>query len=245
MRSSRAPLPPLPPLTPRLAALWVSAIAVIVATVHIALLFATNSAPSVFDDELAYQKLAQSLGQSGQLALFGKHGLTYSPLYPLLLSPLYAFQLSGTAAYKGALVINCLLFALASLPIYRIARFVLTPGRSVVAVAFSSLAPLMLYSSFVMSENLAYPLFLFAVWATLSTLSAPSVRADAVVLALSALCAAARLHPSCSLTLWSRSWPCSWWQSPTGGGSRVGRHSETRSAITSCSPRGTPSSWSR
>jgi hypothetical protein len=184
----------LSPVTPRRAAYWVAAIAAAAAAVHIALLLGSNPAPSVFYDELAYQKLAQSVGQTGQLALFGKQGLTYSPLYPLLLSPLYAFHLSGPTAYSAALVLNCLLFALASLPIYRIARFVLSPGRSIVAVALSSLAPLMLYSSFVMSENLAYPLFLFAVWAMLATICAPRVRADAVVLGLCALCTAARLQ---------------------------------------------------
>lgn len=182
------------PPTPRRAELWLLALIALIAGVHLVVLFATNHAPIVFDDELAYQKLAQSLGETGRLALFGKQGLSYSPLYPLLLSPLYAAHLSATEAYDAALVVNCLLFALASFPLYRIARYVLSPTRSLVAVALSALAPLMLYSSYVMSENLAYPLFLFAVWAMLVTVRSPSVRADAVVLALCLICAAARLQ---------------------------------------------------
>src|SRR4051812_31501565 len=53
--------------------------------------------PWVFDDELGYQKLAQSIGTSGTLELFGKQGLSYSPLYPLVIAPVYALHLSGPA----------------------------------------------------------------------------------------------------------------------------------------------------
>ncbi len=166
----------------------------VAAAAHIILLLGSSPAPTVFDDELGYQRLAQSLGDAGQLALFGRHGLTYSPLYPLLLSPFYALHLSGPAAYRSALIVNCILLAIAGVPIYRIARFVLTPARSLAVVALSSLAPLMLFSSFVMSENLAYPLFLFAVWAMLVTVRTPGARADAVVLGLCVLCTATRLE---------------------------------------------------
>ena len=182
------------PVTARRVAVWLVAIVSIVAAIHIVVLLGSNPAPSVFDDELAYQKLAQSLGQTGQLALFGKQGLSYSPLYSLLLSPLYAFDLSGPAAYRAVLAVNCVLMALAGLPIYGIARYVLSPARSIVAVAISSLAPLMLFSSFVMSENLAYPLFLFAVWAMLVALRTPRVRNDSVLLGLCLLCSATRLQ---------------------------------------------------
>jgi hypothetical protein len=174
--------------------IWLAGLIVVTATARILLTDPTGQAPWVFYDELGYQKLAQSLGQSGQLALFGKQGLTYSPLYPLVLSPLYAFHLSGTHAYGSILVVNCLLLALASVPIYVIARYVLSPARAVVAVALSSLAPLMLLSSFVLSENLAYPLFFFAVWATLVAVRKPGIRADAVVLGICFICTATRLQ---------------------------------------------------
>ncbi len=184
----------LAPVTALRAGIWLFAIVVLAAAVHVALLLVSNPAPSVFDDELAYQKLAQSLGQSARLAMFGKQGLSYSPLYPLVLAPIYALALSGTAAYHAALVLNCILVAVAGFPLYQIARFALSPARAIVAVGLSALAPLMLYSSFVMSENLAYPLFLFAVWSILVTVRTPSVRADGTVLALCCLCAGARLQ---------------------------------------------------
>ena len=92
-----------------------------------------------------------------RLAIFGKQGLSYSPLYPLVLAPLYALHLSGPDAYLWTKIVNCFLLALAALPVYAIARYVLTPGRALVAATLSTALPLMLYSALEMSENLAYP----------------------------------------------------------------------------------------
>jgi len=164
------------------------------ATIAHILLLDPSVGPWVFYDELGYQKLAQSLGETGQLALFNKHGLSYSPLYPLILAPLYALHLSGPDAYSWARVVNCLLMAIAVFPIYKIARFVLSPGRSIAAAALASLAPLMLFSSFEMSENLAYPLFLCAIWAMLAAISVPGPRRDAVLLVACLLTALARIQ---------------------------------------------------
>jgi hypothetical protein len=55
-------------------------------------------------------------------------------------------------------------------------------------------APLVLYSSFEMSENLAYPLCLVAIWAMLRALSRPSLRGDALLLAAIILASGARLE---------------------------------------------------
>ena len=70
----------------------------------------------------------------------------------------------------------------------------LTRDRAVLAAAVAAFAPLMLFSSLEMSESLAYPLFLFTVWATLSAVRSPGWRRDALLLALCVLCLAARLQ---------------------------------------------------
>src|SRR5207248_2781869 len=79
-------------------------------------------------------------------ALFGKSGLAYSPLYPIVLSPIYALTSSMHTAYEWAKVENALLISLSVFPVYAIARFVLPRGRSVGVAALSLIAPLMLYS---------------------------------------------------------------------------------------------------
>ena len=63
-----------------------------------------------------------------------------------------------------AKILNCLLLALATVPVYAIARYVLAPGRALVAATLSTALPLMLYSALEMSENLAYPLALLTFW---------------------------------------------------------------------------------
>jgi hypothetical protein len=150
--------------------------------------------PWIFDDELGYRKLAQSLGTTGHLALFGKQGLTYSPLYPLIISPLFRLGLSGVDVYHWTKVVNCLLMTVALLPIYKIARFVLPRGRAVLATALSALAPLVLYSTLEMSENAAFPVCLFALWAMLVAIRSPSARHDAILLLCCAVATAARVQ---------------------------------------------------
>ena len=84
--------------------------------------------PMVFLDELGYEQMAQSFAHTGHFSLFGKTGLAYSPLYPIVLSPIYALTSSLHTAYEWAKVENALLISLSVFPVYAIARFVLRRG---------------------------------------------------------------------------------------------------------------------
>jgi len=174
-------------------ALWLIAIAGLSVALRIAVLAEVHG-PWVFMDELGYQKLAQSLGQHGRLALFDKTGLSLSPLYPVVLAPIYALGASAPTAYQWIKIVNAILMSLSIVPVYMIARFVLPRRSSLVAAALSALAPLMYYSALAMSENLAYPLFLASVWAMLVAVRSPSRRADAVLLISIIAASAARLQ---------------------------------------------------
>ena len=151
-------------------------------------------APTVFNDELGYTKLAQSIGLDGRFALFDKEGFTYSPLYPALLAPIYFLGASAPTAYALIKVVNAVLISLAVFPLYRVARFVLTPERSLLAAAVCVFAPLMSYPAFTMSENLAYPLCGVALWAMLAAVQRPAPSRDAVLLAAIAVATAARIQ---------------------------------------------------
>ena len=150
--------------------------------------------PTVFNDELIYQRLAASLGRTGHLALFTHHGLSYSPLYPLVISPIFALGVSAPTAYALIKVVNAVLVSLAVFPVYKIARFVLPRRPALLAAAVSMVLPALSYSSFVMTENLAYPLCLVSVWAMLAATRAPSARGDLLVLASIAAATAARVQ---------------------------------------------------
>jgi hypothetical protein len=149
-------------------------------------------APTVFSDEIGYQKLAQSIGRTGRLALFNEEGLSYSPLYSLVLSPIYALGASASSAYSLTKIVNAVLISLAIFPTYKIARFILPRRSSLLVAGLSPLAPLMTYSSFTVSENLAYPLCLLAIWAMLHAVRAPSIRSDALLVGAVVLATAAR-----------------------------------------------------
>jgi hypothetical protein len=174
-------------------ALWLIAIAGLSVALRIALLSEVHG-PWVFMDELGYQKLAQNLGQNGHLALFDKTGLSLSPLYSVVLAPIYAVGASAPTAYAWIKIVNAVLMSLSIFPVYMIARFVLPRSSSLVAAALSAVAPLMYYSALAMSENLAYPLFLTSMWAMVVAVRSPGWRADAVLLISILAASAARLQ---------------------------------------------------
>jgi hypothetical protein len=150
--------------------------------------------PTVFSDEIGYQKLAQSIGRTGRLALFNDEGLSYSPLYSLVLSPIYALGASAPSAYSLIKIVNAFLISLSIFPTYKIARFVLPRRFSLLVAGLGAVAPLMDYASFTISENVAYPLCLVSLWAMLEAVRARSVRTDAVLVGSILLATAARLQ---------------------------------------------------
>jgi len=174
-------------------ALWLIAIAGLSVVLRIVLLAEVHG-PWVFLDELYYQKLAQSIGQGGHLGLFDKQGLSVPPLYSVALAPIYALGASAPVAYEWIKIVNAILMSLSVIPIYKIARFVLPRKASLVVAGLSALAPLMYYSALAMSENLAYPLFLFAIWAMLTAVRSPGWRKDAFLLVSIVVATAARFE---------------------------------------------------
>jgi hypothetical protein len=151
-------------------------------------------APFVFLDELGYEQLARSFAHGGHFVLYGKGGLTYSPLYPILLSPIYALTSSARTAYELAKAVNAVLMSLSVFLVYAIARSVLTRRQALIVAGLAAIAPLMTYSGVELSESLAYPLCLLAIWATLRAASVPSARNDLLLLAAIGLACAARLQ---------------------------------------------------
>jgi hypothetical protein len=151
-------------------------------------------APFFFLDELGYEQMARSFAQTGHFALYGKGGLAYSPLYPLVISPVYALTSSASTAYEWVKVVNAVLMSLSVVPVYAIARYVLSRRLSLTVAALAAIAPVMAYSSLELSENLAYPLCLVAIWATLRAVRAPGLRNDLVMLGAIVLASGARLQ---------------------------------------------------
>jgi hypothetical protein len=151
-------------------------------------------APTVFNDELIYERLAYSIGHTGHASLFEHRGWSYSPLYPLVLSPIYALGASAPTAYALTKIVNAILVSLSIVPAYKIARFVLPRRLSLLVALLCGLVPALNYSAFMMTENLAYPLCLITVWAMLAAIRVPRPRNDLLLLCSIGLATAARVQ---------------------------------------------------
>jgi hypothetical protein len=181
------------PLTARAAVAVLGLLAVLSAALRIYLAREVHG-PFVFMDELDYEQMARSFARTGHFALLGKKGIAFSPLYPIVISPIYVATSSAQTAYEWTKALNAVLLSLSVFPVYAIARFVLSRPRALGVAALSLLAPLMFYAGLEMSESLAYPLCLVAIWAMLRALREPGLRNDALLVGAILLASAARLQ---------------------------------------------------
>ena len=108
-------------------------------------------------DEAIYGLRALRLWHHGKLALFGQSGAGYSVLYPVVAGgPLSIGTLStGYALLKP---VQALVMSLAAVPVYLYVRRSAGPVPSLLAVALTLAAPVVLFSGYVMTEVLYYPL---------------------------------------------------------------------------------------
>src|SRR5919199_2159447 len=149
---------------------------------------------AVMTDELQTSKLATSIADtlSPVPQIHGEYYGALNQLYPLLLSPLYAF-LSAPAAFSGAHVLNAFLLASSAWPAYLLARDV-TASRAggYFAAALTAFVPWLVLSATLLTENAAYPAFVWALLLCYRGVAEPSAGRDAAALAGLALAYLAR-----------------------------------------------------
>ena len=138
----------------------------------------------VMTDELLYERLGIAIGQlhSPLPHVHGELIGNVNQLYPLLLAPLFAGRLVPSALHD-AHILNAFLMSSACIPAFLLARRVMPGSRLAYAVAALSVGiPWIALSSFLMTEALAYPVFLWAVLALQNATVSPSVRNDGILL---------------------------------------------------------------
>src|SRR6187431_2980091 len=111
--------------------------------------------PVLNPDELRYTLAARALADGEWLSLRG-HEYGYGPLYPTVLAPIVALAGNIETAYPWFKAANALLFALAAVPVYFIARRLLSEWWSVGVAAMSVAIPSSVYTSLVLTESAAY-----------------------------------------------------------------------------------------
>ena len=155
-----------------------------------------TAAPWIFPDELVYSELGKSFAATGHFAVRGEpfSVLSFGPLYPVVLSPIYRLAQSAPQAYELVKALNAVMISTAAIPVYFIARR-LTGRRSALIVAGLSVAlPSVIYTTKVMTESLAYPLFLCAVLGMFRVVERPTLSRQLVCCGVIGLAALTRVQ---------------------------------------------------
>ena len=151
-------------------------------------------APFIMVDELIYSELARSIVGDAALQVRDADAGGFSVVYPLLISPAYALFEGLPDAYAAVKTLNALYMSLAAVPAYFLARRVLAPPLSLLAALMTVAVPSLVYTGTVMTENVFYPLFLTVALGLVLVLERPTLRRQALLLALVAVAFATRVQ---------------------------------------------------
>ena len=178
---------------------------VLASTVLETLLARLRATPGAFPDEYLYSALARSLATTGHLRVLGVSARFPALLEPVLTAPLWLVHDVGTA-YRLVQLENAFVMSLAAVPADLIARRLAVGTTAALGVAaFAAVGPEFRFVSMLQSEPFAYPLALALAAATLAAVERPSLRAQSLVLVLSALVTLARIQlavlPLCAVAV--------------------------------------------
>jgi hypothetical protein len=138
----------------------------------------------VMNDELFYERLAFSVARTGSPLpmLRGVRVPAANQLYPVVLGAVSGDDLVPTFL-RHAHTFNAIVMTSAAVPAYLIARRTLRGLASAyAAAALTVLVPWLVLASFVLSEAVAYPAFLWGVYGIVHTVERPSPLADALAI---------------------------------------------------------------
>jgi hypothetical protein len=169
--------------------------------------------PLVNPDELRYTLAARAV-VDGEWLNLRDHGYGYGAVYPLVLSPILALSGSSGAVYPLFKLANALLFALTAVPIYLLARRLLSRWWSVLVVGMSLAIPSSIYTSLVMTESVAYLTSSIALLAIVLALERPSVARQLAMLGAVGLAYATRPQFAVLVPAFLVGWLMLWAVSP-------------------------------
>ena len=148
-----------------------------------------HATATVFNDELLYAKLSQSIAAGHGLSIRGEHIFFPAPLSSLVQAPAWLLG-SMPNAYAAAKILNAVVMSAAVFPAYWLARQLVRPWFAILTAIAAVTTPALVYHAYLMSEALAYPVFLVTVAVLLRAVTKPS-RAMAIAVPLVCLLAVA------------------------------------------------------
>jgi Dolichyl-phosphate-mannose-protein mannosyltransferase len=149
--------------------------------------------PWFIPDEVVYAELGQSLYRLGHFEILGARPGFFSLVYPLFVGP--PLLLAGIErGYAVAKELQAVAMSLAAIPVYCLARSVLSPRSALVAAALALTLPALALTGFLMTEVLFYPFFCLTAWLMARVLVRPTLGLQALVLGSILLTALTRLQ---------------------------------------------------
>jgi Dolichyl-phosphate-mannose-protein mannosyltransferase len=177
----------------RVPAWWVLAALVAVSTIARAWAGLRVPTPWIAADEMIYAELGRSLWETGRLDILGQDTPFYSLLHPALIGlPLAVFDTAR--GYDVARVLEALAMSLAAVPVFAWGRTLMSERWALAAAALTLCVPGLAYTGLLMSETVFYPLVALAAWLAARTLTGPTLRSQALLVAVVVLAILTRLQ---------------------------------------------------
>ena len=193
----------------------VVALGLVVAVVFVVytLLSLGADGPRVHPDEVRYLIAASSLVEGEGLTLRGQD-YGFGPLLPLVLAAILRVAGSVDAAYDWFKAANALFFALTAIPVYLLARRLVSQWWAVVAAALAVAIPSSISVVTVMTESLSYLTTVWALYAIALALERPSVLRQLAVLGTVAAAVLTRTQFGILYVTWIGALACLWLLAP-------------------------------
>jgi hypothetical protein len=141
----------------------------------------------IMPDEAIYADRAIRLWQDGSLSVFRGPGAGYGLLYPVLAGP--SLVLDSLTSLQ---LLQAFVMSLTAVPVFLYGRRLMPPAYALLAATLTLGSPLLLYSGFVMTEALFYPLAALTLLAITRAVETGAVRDQTIALALIAAAIATR-----------------------------------------------------
>ena len=169
--------------------------------------------PRVHPDEVRYLIAASSLVEGEGLALRGQD-YGFGPLLPLVLAAILRVAGSVDTAYDWFKAANALFFALTAVPVYLLARRLVSQWWAVVAAALAVAIPSSISVATVMTESLSYLTTMWALYAIALALERPSILRQFAVLGTVAAALLTRTQFGILYVTWVGGLACLWLLAP-------------------------------
>ena len=145
----------------------------------------------IMPDEAIYADRALRLWHDGPLPLLRGPGAAYGVLYPAVAGLPLALD-DVTTGLANLKLLQALVMSLAAAPVFAYGRRLMPARHALIAAALTVTSPLLLYSGFVMTEVLFYPVAALTLVAIAHAVERATINAQIVALALIAVAIATR-----------------------------------------------------